>query len=487
MDKDFNEIGKILVASESASKLYSHYSGKQKAGFLRQIAEEIEHLGDNLIETAANESHLPLARLTGERARTTGQLRLFAEFLEEGSWVDAVIDLAIPDRQPLPKVDLRKMLVPIGPVVVFGASNFPLAFSTAGGDTTSALAAGCPVIVKGHPAHIKTSTLVASAIQAAALKTKMPTGVFAHVEGGIEVGQFLTQHPSIKSVAFTGSYTAGKSLFDLANKRKQPISVFAEMGSVNPVILFPAALKERSEALATQLADAVTLGVGQFCTNPGLLIGLESEEFTAFMNHFSSKMMQKNAAPMLHEGIAQNFEKTVENFSKQPDINIQMVEKDGNKLNGHPAVGIVSGASFLKNIILHQEVFGPFSLIVACKDINELNLIMDELEGQLSITIIAENSDLTTNKSLIETIREKCGRLILNNVPTGVEVTQAMNHGGPFPATTDSRFTSVGTSAILRFVRPLCYQNFPDDLLPDALKNNNPLAIWRKVNGVLTK
>jgi NADP-dependent aldehyde dehydrogenase len=487
MDKDFKEIGQILIASESASKLYSHYSGKKKADFLRQIAVEIEHLGDNLIETAANESHLPLARLTGERARTTGQLRLFAEYLEEGSWVDAVIDLAIPDRQPLPKVDLRKMLVPIGPVVIFGASNFPLAFSTAGGDTASALAAGCSVIVKGHPAHIKTSTLVASAIQSAALKTKMPTGVFAHVEGGIEVGQFLTQHPIIKAVAFTGSYTAGKSLFDLANKRKQPIPVFAEMGSVNPVILFPASLKERSESLATQLADSVTLGVGQFCTNPGLLIGLESEELTAFSNHFTCKMMQKNAAPMLHEGIAQNFEKTIENFSNQQDINIHSIEKDGNKLNGHPAVGIVSGATFLNNIILHQEVFGPFSLIVACKDINELNQIMDELEGQLTITIMAESSDLTSNKSLIETIREKCGRLILNNVPTGVEVTHAMNHGGPFPATTDTRFTSVGTSAILRFVRPLCYQNFPDDLLPDALKDNNPLSIWRKINGVLTK
>lgn len=487
MDKDFKEIGQILIASESASKLYSHYSGKKKADFLRQIAVEIEHLGDNLIETAANESHLPLARLTGERARTTGQLRLFAEYLEEGSWVDAVIDLAIPDRQPLPKVDLRKMLVPIGPVVIFGASNFPLAFSTAGGDTASALAAGCSVIVKGHPAHIKTSTLVASAIQSAALKTKMPTGVFAHVEGGIEVGQFLTQHPIIKAVAFTGSYTAGKSLFDLANKRKQPIPVFAEMGSVNPVILFPASLKERSESLATQLADSVTLGVGQFCTNPGLLIGLESEELTAFSNHFTCKMMQKNAAPMLHEGIAQNFEKTIENFSNQQDINIHSIEKDGNKLNGHPAVGIVSGATFLNNIILHQEVFGPFSLIVACKDINELNQIMDELKGQLTITIMAESSDLTSNKSLIETIREKCGRLILNNVPTGVEVTHAMNHGGPFPATTDTRFTSVGTSAILRFVRPLCYQNFPDDLLPDALKDNNPLSIWRKINGVLTK
>jgi NADP-dependent aldehyde dehydrogenase len=487
MDKDFKEIGQILIASESASKLYSHYSGKKKADFLRQIAVEIEHLGDNLIETAANESHLPLARLTGERARTTGQLRLFAEYLEEGSWVDAVIDLAIPDRQPLPKVDLRKMLVPIGPVVIFGASNFPLAFSTAGGDTASALAAGCSVIVKGHPAHIKTSTLVASAIQSAALKTKMPTGVFAHVEGGIEVGQFLTQHPIIKAVAFTGSYTAGKSLFDLANKRKQPIPVFAEMGSVNPVILFPASLKERSESLATQLADSVTLGVGQFCTNPGLLIGLESEELTAFSNHFTCKMMQKNAAPMLHEGIAQNFEKTIENFSNQQDINIHSIEKDGNKLNGHPAVGIVSGATFLNNIILHQEVFGPFSLIVACKDINELNQIMDELEGQLTITIMAESSDLTSNKSLLETIREKCGRLILNNVPTGVEVTHAMNHGGPFPATTDTRFTSVGTSAILRFVRPLCYQNFPDDLLPDALKDNNPLSIWRKINGVLTK
>lgn len=484
LTKDINQ---LLAQSNNAYKIYRFYSGKQKGDFLRQIAEEIENLGDLLIETANAESHLPVARLTGERGRTTGQLRLFSQLLEEGSWVDAIIDKAIPDRQPIPKVDLRKMLVPLGTVVVFGASNFPLAFSTAGGDTASALASGCPVVVKGHPSHIETSRLIASAIEKAASKTGMPKGVFTHIEGGVEVGKYLAKHPAVSAVAFTGSFVAGKSLFDLANKRKQPIPVFAEMGSINPVVLFDNALKIRAESLATELADSVALGIGQFCTNPGLILGIESDGLDMFLKGFINKMKLKTAGPMLHEGIARNFEKGVKSIENQAGTVIQTIEKEDNLLYGHPTVGVVSGATFLKNKLLHQEIFGPFSMVVKCKDIKELSSIIKKLDGQLTATLMAESCDLKTNGTLIELISEKCGRLIINNVPTGVEVTHAMQHGGPFPSTTDSRFTSVGTSAIFRFVRPFCFQNFPDNLLPDALKEGNPLSIWRKVNGVMTK
>lgn len=481
------EINQLLTQSNNAFKTYRFFSGKQKGDFLRQIALEIESLGDLLIETAKAESNLPIARLIGERGRTVAQLRLFAEYIEEGSWVDATIDVAIPDRQPIPKVDLRKMLVPLGPVVVFGASNFPLAFSTAGGDTASALASGCPVIVKGHPSHIETSRLVSSAIEKAAIITNMPKGVFTHIEGGIEVGKYLAKHPLVSAVAFTGSFTAGKSLFDLANKRKHPIPVFAEMGSVNPVVLFDEALKLRSETLASELADSVTLGVGQFCTNPGLILGIEGENMDKFLHSFIQKMKSKLAGPMLHEGIAKNFERGVDQFLKQKGAVVQSIEIVDNALYGHPTVGVISGADFLKNKILQQEVFGPFSLVVQCKDKDELFKVMDRLDGQLTSTLMAEPADLKENNSIINLISEKCGRLIINNVPTGVEVTHAMQHGGPFPSTTDSRYTSVGTSAILRFVRPFCFQNFPNELLPDALKEENPLGIWRKVNGLLAK
>lgn len=481
------EINSLLALSHKAFKTYRTISGKQKAQFLRTIADEIENLGDSLIETAHRESHLPIARLTGERGRTTGQLRLFADFVEEGSWVDAVIDTAMPERQPLPKVDLRKMLVPMGVVAVFGASNFPLAFSTAGGDTTSALASGCPVVVKAHPAHIETSRLVASAIDKAILKTKMPKGVFAHIEGGIDVGTTLVKHPSVSAVAFTGSQAAGKALFNLANKRKQPIPVFAEMGSINPILVFENALSERCEILATQLADSVTLGVGQFCTNPGLILGIESPHFNTFLDSFKNKMTSKSAAPMLHEGIAANYNKGLKAVIHQAETEVVQSPQDNSLLNGHPSVGVVSGAVFLKNKTLHQEVFGPFSLVVTCKNKAELKRVIEKLEGQLTATLMAEAADLKNNKDIIQAISEKCGRLIVNNVPTGVEVTHAMQHGGPYPATTDSRFTSVGTSAILRFVRPLCFQNYPNDLLPDALKEANPLGIWRKVNGEMIK
>ena len=481
------EINPILAKSNQSYKAYRNVSGKQKAPFLRAIADEIEALGDTLIETASRESNLPTARFMGERGRTTGQLRMFADYVEEGSWVDAIIDTAIPDRQPIPKVDLRKMLVPMGSVVVFGASNFPLAFSTAGGDTASALASGCPVIVKAHPAHPETSRLVASAIEKAAARTKMPEGVFAHIEGGVEVGTFLVKHPSVKAVAFTGSYGGGKALFDLANKRKQPIPVFSEMGSINPVILFENALAQRGETLATQLADSVTLGVGQFCTNPGLIIGIESDSFNAFLDSFKAKMQAKTAAPMLHEGIANTYKKGVKNVESQSETEVLTISDTEKAINGHPSVGVVSGATFLKNKALHHEVFGPFSLVVKCANKGELKRIIDKLEGQLTATLMAEPADLKKQSVLIDAIGEKCGRLIINNVPTGVEVTHAMQHGGPFPSTTDARFTSVGTSAILRFVRPLCFQNFPNLLLPDALKDGNPLSIWRKVNGEMTK
>jgi 2,5-dioxopentanoate dehydrogenase len=481
------EINQVLAQSSQAFKTYRHVSGKQKATFLRAIAEEIENLGDTLINTASRESNLPTARFMGERGRTTSQLRMFADYVEEGSWVDATIDTAIPDRQPIPKVDLRKMLVPMGTVVVFGASNFPLAFSTAGGDTASALAAGCPVVVKAHPAHIETARLMASAIEKAAVRTKMPKGVFAQIEGGIDVGTYLVKHPSVKAVAFTGSYAGGKALFDIANKRKQPIPVFSEMGSINPVILFENALAQRGETLATQLADSVTLGVGQFCTNPGLIMGIESDSFNTFLEGFKTKMHAKTAAPMLHQGIANTYKKGLEKMQNQAEITVLTIEETNNALNGHPSVGVVNGAAFLKNKALHHEVFGPFSLVVKCKDKGELKRVIEKLEGQLTATLMAEPSDLKKQAALIDAISEKCGRIIINNVPTGVEVTHAMHHGGGFPATTDSRFTSVGTSAIMRFVRPLCFQNFSNDLLPDALKEGNPLSIWRKVNGEMTK
>jgi 2,5-dioxopentanoate dehydrogenase len=375
----------------------------------------------------------------------------------------------------------------MGTVVVFGASNFPLAFSTAGGDTASALAAGCPVVVKAHPAHPETARLVGSAIEKAAKRTKMPEGVFALVEGGVEVGTYLVKHPSVKAVAFTGSFGGGKALFDIANKRKQPIPVFSEMGSINPVILFENALAERGESLATQLADSVTLGVGQFCTNPGLILGIESPAFDAFLADFKTKMQAKVAAPMLHQGIANTYKAGVEKVKNQAETAVLTIPETDKPINGHPSVGVVTGAIFLKNKALHHEVFGPFSLVVKCANKGELKRVIDKLEGQLTATLMAEPTDLKKQSALIDAISEKCGRIVINNVPTGVEVTHAMHHGGGFPATTDSRFTSVGTSAIVRFVRPLCFQNFSNDLLPDALKDGNPLSIWRKINGEMTK
>ena len=369
--------------------------------------------------------------------------------------------------------------------MVFGASNFPLAFSTAGGDTASALAAGCPIIVKGHPGHPNTSLMVAEAIHKAAGRSLMPYGVFGHVEGAENsIGSYLVEHPLTKGVAFTGSYIGGKALFDLANKRAVPIPVFAEMGSVNPVFLFSKALELRGEAIAVQLADAVTLGVGQFCTNPGVVVGIESDGLDRFMFAFKDKIKQKAAAKMLHQGIATGYRRMKGSVLHEAGVVVVAEGLDGTEeLEGRATLVKVSGTDFINNKILREEVFGPFAMVVSCKDDKELEGVISVLEGQLTATLMAEEADVKGEAALIAQIVEKCGRILMNGVPTGVEVTGAMQHGGPFPATTDARFTSVGESAIYRFVRPVCYQNFMDSLLPDALKDGNPLKIRRKVDG----
>lgn len=476
------EVNTLMLQSAEAFKQYRNVSGREKALFLRSIAEEIEALGDQLIETAHLETNIPTARLLGERGRTVFQLHTFANLLEEGSWVEARLDLPNPSRQPLPKPDVRKMLVPIGTVVVFGASNFPFAYSTAGGDTASALAAGCPVVVKGHPAHAKTSELVAHAITKAAEKCNMPQGVFAHIAGhSFEVGKALVLHPATKAVGFTGSFAGGKALFDLANQRPEPIPVFAEMGSINPVVLMPEKLEQDASAIATLYAGSITLGMGQFCTNPGLLLAIDSPALTTFIHNLSTAIEGVAPAPMLHAGIYQNYEGKRTVVTAQEGVTLEAeskVEKSG-IIQAVPTVASVDASVFLDNPTLHQEVFGPFSLVVKCQNTAELLAVIEHLEGQLTATLMATEQELLANKPLVESLHNICGRLIFNGVPTGVEVGYAMQHGGPFPASTDSRFGAVGPDAIKRFVRPASFQNFPESLLPDALKTDNPLQIWR--------
>lgn len=488
-DATQSQIDEVMQDALKAFETYKNVSGKLRATFLRAIADEIDALGDKLIKTASEETHLPEARIRSERDRTTGHCRMFADLVEEGSWVDARIDPALPDRKPKPRVDLRKMLVPIGPVVVFGASNFPLAYSTAGGDTASALAAGCPVVVKAHPGHAETSTLVAGAIGRAASKVPLPSGVFHHVYGAsIEVGKELVTHPHVRAVGFTGSFVGGKALFDLANNRSVPIPVFAEMGSINPVFILPGALKKRGEAVAALVVDSFTQGVGQFCTNPGILLGAKSDELHAFAKSVGEKVKVAATAEMLHEGIASNYKKNRANVLAQGGVTLVAEADDAGTNNmGRPTFASVGLTDFVANPKLAEEVFGPFSMLIEGEKIEELDQALDGIPGQLTASIIGEDDELEAHRAFIDRVREKAGRLIINGVPTGVEVCPAMQHGGPFPATTDSRFTSVGTDAIKRFARPLCFQNFPDTLLPEELKDKNPMKIWRTVNGKLEK
>jgi len=483
------EISEAVNLATEAFKSYNKIDGTKKAAFLNAIADEILALDDELVQTYMSETGLPEGRAKGERGRTIGQLRMFASLLEEGSWVEARIDTAQPNRTPFPRVDLRKMLVPIGPVVVFGASNFPLAYSTVGGDTASALASGCPVIVKSHPMHAGTGELVASAIAKAAEKTGMPNGVFSNLNSsGIEVGQELVQHPKVKAVGFTGSIRGGRALLDLAAKRPEPIPVFAEMGSINPVILLPKALEEKAAAWGKTYASSITLGIGQFCTNPGLILGIKSDSLTKFMQTLSEEILQIKPQCMLHPNIYKAFKNN--KITAQKQENVETVANYNNAVAenyAQQAIATVDGKTFLENPELHEEVFGPFSLVVQCEDLAQLEEIISNLEGQLTGTIISEHDEVNQHSIIVNALSERVGRIIFNGVPTGVEVVPAMLHGGPYPASTDSRFTAVGRDAIKRWVRPFSYQDWPNNLLPNELKNENPLHINRLINDQETK
>ncbi len=482
------EIDAVMQKSWEAFHQYRKLSLKQRADFMKAIGAEIEALGDELITLAASETNLPQARLQNEKARTIFQLHSYGEACERGEWLEARIDTAMPDRNP-PKPDLRKMLIPLGPVVVFGSSNFPFAYSTAGGDTACAFAAGCPVIVKAHPAHAGTSELVAKAIHKAAEKLKMPAGIFAHVHGAnFEVGKALVTHPLTKAVGFTGSYGGGKALFDWANQRKEPIPVFSEMGSINPVFLLPEKLKQSTADIAKSYAGSITLGVGQFCTNPGLIIGIDGDDLNQFISVLGDEIKRIAPATMLHPGIAKAYIDKRKAAIGQPGVEtIAVSETEPKENQGTPTVASATGQAFLNNPVLHQEVFGPYSIVIRCRDINEMINVARHTEGQLVSTLMATATDMRNNEELVEAVKNICGRFIINGVPTGVEVCLSMQHGGPFPATTDSRFTAVGADGIKRFARPICFQNWPDEFLPDELKNNNPLKIWRTVNDVLTR
>ncbi|WP_417786431.1 aldehyde dehydrogenase (NADP(+)) [Tenacibaculum sp.] len=483
------EINNAVDLASKAFKEYRTLSGKRKAEFLNAIADEILALDNDLIQTYCSESGLPEGRAKGERGRTVFQLRSFADLVEEGSWIEATIDTAIPDREPSPKSDLRKMNIPLGPVVVFGASNFPLAYSTAGGDTAAALAAGCPVIVKSHPMHAGTGELIASAIIKAAEKTEMPNGVFSNINSsGIEVGQQLVAHPKVKAVGFTGSIRGGRALLDLAAKREEPIPVFAEMGSINPVIMLPKALQNRAENLATTYANSITLGTGQFCTNPGLILGIKSDALDSFISSLAKKIVEINPTCMLHPNIVGAYENNKTKAIAQEGLAVIANYKENTQPNyASQVVTTVEGKTFLDNPTLHQEVFGPYSMIVQCEDEKQLEEIISNLEGQLTGTVISDDNEVANYPTIIAALQNRVGRIIFNGVPTGVEVCPSMVHGGPYPASTDSRFTAVGVHSIKRWVRPFSYQDWPNNILPDELKNENPLHILRSVNGKLTK
>ena len=480
------EIDEAVAKARVAFTRYREVSPAQKADFIDAIADEIMNLGEVLVERACGESGLPAGRIQGERGRTCNQLKLFANLVREGSWVNAVIDTAQPDRAPIPKPDLRKMQAPLGPVVVFGASNFPLAFSTAGGDTASALAAGCPVIVKGHESHLGTNELISRAILKAAEKTNMPEGVFSMVNGGIPIGQQLVKHPDVKAVGFTGSLRGGRALFDLAAQREEPIPVYAEMGSINPTFLLPEKLAENPKALGESLAASVTLGVGQFCTNPGLLIGIASEALSTFSQSLSDSL-QGVAGTMLNEKIAQTYSKHKAGLFSELSAEDATADGDTSGAKGHAATATVSAVDFIANPRLHEEIFGPFTLLVVCQNMGEMIGVAMSLQGQLTGTLVATENDLSQNDTVVKTLQDKVGRILFNGVPTGVEVCPAMHHGGPYPASTNGKYTSVGTDAIERFTRPICFQNWPDAQLPEALQSGNPLGIWRLVNGETTK
>ena len=483
------EINEAISKATAAFEIYKRTSFEQRAEFLDTIADEIMQL-EELVERTHLESGLPEARITGERGRTVGQLKLFASLLREGSFVEAIIDTAMPDRKPLPRSDLRRMMHPIGPVAVFAASNFPLAFSTAGGDTASALAAGCPVIVKAHSSHLGTNELVASAIISAAQKCNMPDGIFSSLIGeGTLLGQQLVKHPQIKAVGFTGSFRGGMALFKAAiNEREEPIPVYAEMSSINPVLILPGKIKQSADAVASQLSASITLGVGQFCTNPGLLFIVKDETTEDFIQKLAKALQQVTPATMLNQTICSAYYKERQHLLSTQGVETVWTGEEGKEdYKASASLAKTTAKNFSANRLLQKEVFGPSSLIVVCENEKELQSVLKSLHGQLTATIIGTADDLKQFHNCLDLLTERVGRVIYNGVPTGVEVSHAMMHGGPFPATTYSHFTSVGTEAIKRFLRPVSYQDCPQELLPDALKDENPLHIMRKLNGEFTR
>jgi NADP-dependent aldehyde dehydrogenase len=482
-----SEIDHAVQLANQAFAVYSRKSGRERGAVLRAIAARIEAIRDELVARAQQETALPKGRLEGETARTCNQLRLFAQLAEEGSWVMARIDRALPERKPLPRPDIRSMLRPVGPVAVFGASNFPLAFSVAGGDTASALAAGNPVVVKAHPAHPGTSELVARAIRQAVAESGLSEGVFSLIfDKGTQAGIALVKHPLIKAVGFTGSHKAGRALMDAAASRKEPIPVFAEMSSTNPLFVLPGALRENGAQIAAGLYNSFTLGAGQFCTKPGMVFLPEGEQTDGFAQKIRELAAEAAPFDMLTAGIRGAYCSAV--AARKGNSALQTIaEKTVDEPQAGVAVFETDTASFLKNPELSEEVFGPATLLVRHSRREEILEVARGLEGHLTATIHGTEEDLREFADLIAILETKVGRLIFNGFPTGVEVSHAMVHGGPYPATSDSRFTSVGTQAIFRFARPVCYQAFPDASLPDEIKNANPLGIWRTVDGELTK
>jgi alpha-ketoglutaric semialdehyde dehydrogenase len=469
----------------------SKLSGKERARFLRHVADGIEAAKPEIVARAHQETALPEARLLGEAARTINQLRLFAQVVEEGSWSMARIDPAMPDRKPLPRADIRSVLRPLGPVVVFGASNFPLAFSVAGGDTASAFAAGCPVIVKAHSAHPGTSELVAQVIVNSVRECGLPNGTFACVYGaGAQAGAALVQHPAVKAVGFTGSLGAGKSLMDLAAARPEPIPCFMEMSSINPVFVLPEALKSRTAQIANGLFGSFTLGVGQFCTKPGLVFLPRNASADALVNELVALVKKGSASPMLTAGICKSYKSGIATRGGNARVEVlaQPAITDGvGPVDVSPVLFQVNAEDLIKDPSLEHEIFGPTTLIIRYTDHTELARLASNLEGQLTATLQGTEADILAFGDLIAALENKAGRLIVNGFPTGVEVCHAMVHGGPYPATSDSRHTSVGTQAIYRFVRPVCYQDFPQAALPAELKNENPLGILRLIDGQYTR
>ncbi|HGM5579889.1 TPA: aldehyde dehydrogenase (NADP(+)) [Pseudomonas putida] len=480
------EVDAAAQAAASAFPVFRSLSPQRRAAFLEAIADQLDALGEAFISLVGRETALPAPRILGERARTSGQLRLFAQVLRRGDFLGARIDRGLPQRQPLARPDLRQCRLGVGPVAVFGASNFPLAFSTAGGDTAAALAAGCPVVVKAHSGHMATAQCVADAIVRAAQLTQMPDGVFGMLFGR-GVGERLVLHPAIQAVGFTGSLKGGRALCDLAATRPQPIPVFAEMSSINPVLVLPEALRQRGDTIARELSASVVQGAGQFCTNPGLVLGMRSPEFSAFVDALDRQLADLPAQTMLNHGTFASYCSGLQRLEAHPRI-VRLSATGQQGEQARPQLFKADVALLLEgDELLQEEVFGPVTVVVEVADRATLLQALAGLRGQLTASLMGEPAELAEAGDLLALLEEKVGRVLVNGYPTGVEVSDAMVHGGPYPATSDARGTSVGTLAIDRFLRPVCYQNLPDALLPEALKAANPLGINRLVDGVYSR